>query len=136
MVLDEAQAIKNRTSLTSMACRGLVVKHRWAMSGTPIQNSVEELYPYFKFLHVRHTGTFEVLKENPDSGVANECLHSFLRQFVIQRTLADRLFGAPLISLPRNNQRTIFLEFNDVERGIYEIIRHRYVKRSSKNEES
>ena len=132
VVLDEAQAIKNHMSLTSIACRGLVAEHRWAISGTPIQNSVEELYPYFKFLHVRHTGSFAVFKENfcdPESGVGNERLHSFLRQFLIRRTHRDRLFGAPLITLPRNNQRTILLEFNDVERTIYEIIRHRCVKR-------
>jgi len=45
------------------------------------------------------------------------------------RTHADRLFGAPLISLPKNNEKTISLEFNEVERAIYEIIRKRYIKR-------
>ena len=43
VVLDEAQAIKNHLSKTSIACRGLTTKCRWAMSGTPIQNSVEEV---------------------------------------------------------------------------------------------
>lgn len=46
VVLDEAQAIKNRISQTSIACRGLVTKCRWAMSGTPIQNSVDEVSIY------------------------------------------------------------------------------------------
>lgn len=41
VVLDEAQAIKGRLSRTSMACRALSARHRWAISGTPIQNSVE-----------------------------------------------------------------------------------------------
>lgn len=50
IVLDEAQAIKNRKSATSIACHKLAGTHRWALSGTPIQNSVEELYPYFRFL--------------------------------------------------------------------------------------
>lgn len=53
IVLDEAQAIKNRASQTSLACRFLNGKHRWAMSGTPIQNGIGELYPYFRFLKVR-----------------------------------------------------------------------------------
>lgn len=41
VVLDEAQAIKGRYSRTSIACRALSARHRWALSGTPIQNSVE-----------------------------------------------------------------------------------------------
>lgn len=43
VVLDEAHAIKNHLSQTSVACRGLVTTRRWAMTGTPIQNSVEEV---------------------------------------------------------------------------------------------
>lgn len=38
VVLDEAQIIKNHTSQTSIACRALMARHRWALSGTPIQN--------------------------------------------------------------------------------------------------
>jgi SNF2 family DNA or RNA helicase len=43
VILDDAQQIKNRLTYTSKACRGLVAKHRWAMSSTPIQNSVQEV---------------------------------------------------------------------------------------------
>jgi hypothetical protein len=43
VVLDEAQAIQNCTTHTSTACRGLVSKHRWAISGNPIQSSAEEV---------------------------------------------------------------------------------------------
>lgn len=64
VVLDEAQAIKNYKSRTSIACRGLMAEKRWAMSGTPIQNSISELYPYFKFLRVPHTGTYRIFQQN------------------------------------------------------------------------
>lgn len=64
IVLDEAQAIKNYKSRTSIACRGLMAEKRWAMSGTPIQNSISELYPYFKFLRVPHTGTYRIFQQN------------------------------------------------------------------------
>lgn len=52
IVLDEAQAIKNRRSTTSLACRWLQGKCRWALTGTPMPNRTDELYAYFRFLRV------------------------------------------------------------------------------------
>ena len=100
---------------------------------SPIQNRIEELFPYFDFLRARHTGNYEVFKENfcskEDSRICNERLHSFLRKFMIRRTHSDTLFGAPLIIFPRNHQHTVLLEFSRVERAIYEIVRARFIKR-------
>jgi hypothetical protein len=48
VVLDEAQSIKNSRTLAAAACWALVARHRWCLSGTPIQNSVEDVYSYFK----------------------------------------------------------------------------------------
>ena len=138
IVLDEAQAIKNHMSQISVACRGLMGKHRWAISGTPIQNRVEEFFPFFKFLRVPHTGTFEVFKENfaePDSNDATDRLHSFLKRFMIRRTHRDTLFGSALVEMPKNTQRTVVLEFNEVERAIYEAVRTRYIQKINRSVE-
>ena len=43
IVLDEAHFIKNRHSLTSRACCGMRADRRWVLSGTPIQNRLEDL---------------------------------------------------------------------------------------------
>lgn len=82
IVLDEAQAIKTYNSQISIACRGLIGKHRWALTGTPIQNTADELYPYFKFLRIKHTGSLEVFKHNfgIDSEESQGRLHSMLKQ--------------------------------------------------------
>lgn len=131
IVLDEAQVIKNHLSQISIACRGLMGKHRWAISGTPIQNRVEEFFPFFKFLHVPFTGTMEVFKENfadSENDDSNHRLHSFLKQFMIRRTHRDTLFGSALVKMPENTQRTIVVEFNSVERAIYEAVRKRYIQ--------
>ncbi|MCJ1383851.1 hypothetical protein MMC17_006965 [Xylographa soralifera] len=124
VILDEAQVIKNHKSQTSKACRGLLANHRWAVTGTPIQNSPCELFPYWKFLRVRHTGSYEVFCENfcdKSNDMGDERLHSFLRRFMIRRVYTDTLFGAPLVKLPANHERTISIEFSPVERAIYEI---------------
>jgi SNF2 family DNA or RNA helicase len=89
IVLDEAQAIKNHVARTSIACRALLAKHRWALSGTPILNGLIELYPYFKFLNVPHTGSFKIFKNNytDTSNPENaERLLLRLNQFMIRRT--------------------------------------------------
>ncbi|KAF2838673.1 hypothetical protein M501DRAFT_1016765 [Patellaria atrata CBS 101060] len=132
VVLDEAQAIKNYKSHTSIACRGLIAKRRWALSGTPIMNTIEELYPYFKFLQVPYTGSVTVFKENycgdGDMDKASRLL-ARLSQFMIRRTHRDQLFGAPILKLPRATPVTIQCELNTVERAIYDIVLKRMINR-------
>jgi len=45
VILDEAQCIKNRNTLTSKAAAQLQSQYRLCMTGTPMQNSVEDLFP-------------------------------------------------------------------------------------------
>jgi hypothetical protein len=49
IVLDEAQSIKNSRTLAANAAWGLVAQHRWCLSGTPIQNSLDDLFSYFRY---------------------------------------------------------------------------------------
>jgi SNF2 family DNA or RNA helicase len=132
IVLDEAQAIKNHSGRTSIACRALMGEHKWALSGTPILNSLTELYPYFKFLEVPHTGSFKIFKHNycdSDNAENTDRLLVRLSQFMIRRTHADKMFGAPILKLPQANQSTYWCNFNPVERCIYEIVEKRFVDR-------
>ncbi|CAN6990904.1 unnamed protein product, partial [Brassica rapa subsp. trilocularis] len=48
VVLDEAQTIKNHRTQVARACRILRAKRRWCLSGAPIQNTVDDLYSYFR----------------------------------------------------------------------------------------
>ncbi|OCL08694.1 hypothetical protein AOQ84DRAFT_35896 [Glonium stellatum] len=132
VVLDEAQTIKNHLGRTSIACRGLMAKHRWALSGTPILNTLTELYPYFKFLRVPHTGSFRIFKSNycstgdPDKSAR---LLIQLNQFMIRRTHKDVMFGGPILKLPKATPITHWCEFNEIERIIYDIVRRRFVEK-------
>lgn len=129
VVLDEAQAIKNYQGRISIACRALMASHKWALSGTPILNSLTELYPYFKFLNVPHTGSYKIFKENycgNGQGPNAERLLVRLSQFMIRRTHADRMFNAPILKLPQATQITYWCEFNFVERSIYNIVHQRF----------
>lgn len=132
IVLDECQAIKNHRGQTSMACRAIDSKHHWAISGTPVQNTVREFYPYFKFLREPHTGSYKIFKENfcsPGDPEGSEKLAVFLRKLMIRRTHLDTLFNARLLDLPTPEEHTVWLEFDSVERQIYEIIKKRFIQR-------
>jgi SNF2 family DNA or RNA helicase len=54
VIIDEAHNIKNRKAQSSLACAELMAHHRLCLTGTPMMNSVEELYPLLRFLRVKH----------------------------------------------------------------------------------
>ena len=132
VILDEAAAIKNRMSDTSIACRNLMARYRWAMSGTPIQNSVDELYPYFAFLRVKHTGTFDIFVKNfldNGSDIAKERLDAILKTIMLRRTHVDKMFNLPILKLPKASQRTTEVHFSALERSVYDIVNRRFIAR-------
>lgn len=132
VVLDEAQAIKNATSQCSIGCRGLTATHRWAISGTPVQNSLTEFYPYFKFLRVAFTGNSKIFRRNfctTTDPRGTERLNILLSKFMIRRTHNDTLLGAKLLVLPKPSKRTMRCHFSEIEREIYTVVRTRFVLR-------
>ncbi|KAK5732662.1 hypothetical protein LTR17_010343 [Elasticomyces elasticus] len=132
VVLDEAQAIKNHKSHTSNACRGLDSEHNWAITGTPVQNTIAEFYPYLKFIKEPTTGSYRIFKQNcctPSDPEGIERLQVYLEKCMVRRTHGDTLFNARLLDLPPPKEHTVWLEFNGVERQIYEIIKKRFIER-------
>ena len=110
-------------------------RHRWAVTASPIPNSVDEFYPYFKFLQVKETGNFKTFKSNfcdPDNKACVKRLHAILQQWMIRRLKSDTLLGAPIIKLPPNHQTTLTIDFNAVERAIYDKVEKRYVQTINK----
>ncbi|KAL0328845.1 UNVERIFIED_CONTAM: Helicase-like transcription factor CHR28 [Sesamum calycinum] len=63
VVLDEAQSIKNHRTQVARACWGLRAKRRWCLSGTPIQNAIDDLYSYFRFLRHEPYAVFRTFCE-------------------------------------------------------------------------
>jgi hypothetical protein len=53
VIIDEAQMIKNKSTQVSRASNEIMAHHRLCMSGTPMMNSVDELYPLIRFLRIK-----------------------------------------------------------------------------------
>ncbi|KAK5995067.1 putative ATP-dependent helicase [Cladobotryum mycophilum] len=93
VVLDEAHTIKNRNAKATKACCALRSEYRWCLSGTPMQNNLDELQSLVKFLRIKPYDDIREWKEQiekPMKGgkghIAIHRLHTLLRCFMKRRT--------------------------------------------------
>jgi len=126
VVLDEAQAIKNSGSESAKAVRLLNGRHRIAMSGTPVENHLGELWSLFDFLNPGLLGSASVLKlsggagRNPDEETRG-LLAQALRPFILRRT-KDQVAR----ELPPRTEQTIYCELEPPQRKLYNELRQHY----------
>ncbi|KAL8120583.1 helicase-like transcription factor CHR28 isoform X2 [Apium graveolens] len=125
VILDEAQTIKNHRTQVARACAGFKAKSRWCLSGTPIQNTIDDLFSYFRFLkydpYTTHKSFCTTLK-NPisrDSVQGYKKLYAVLRAVMLRRTKGTYIDGEPIIRLPRKTINLIPSEFCKEERDFY-----------------
>jgi SNF2 family DNA or RNA helicase len=126
VVLDEAQAIKNASTASAKAVRLLRGKHRMAMSGTPVENHLGELWSLFEFLNPGMLGEAKVLKmagglaRNP-SPEARQLLGHALRPFILRRTKQQ-----VARELPAKTEQTIYCELEGPQRKQYDELKKHY----------
>jgi superfamily II DNA or RNA helicase len=126
VILDEAQAIKNADSQAAKAARLLKGRHRLAMSGTPIENHLGELWSIFEFLNPGMLGTASVFKKYATgASAADEASRSLLaralRPFILRRTKAE-----VVQDLPEKFEQTLFCDLEPEQRKLYESLKAHY----------
>ena len=129
LVLDEAQVIKNPVSITARAARLLQGRRKLALSGTPIENHLGELWSLFEFLNPGLLGGVSVFRrtiKTPESleEEARKILGRFLRPFILRRTKEQ---VAP--ELPAKVEQTLFCELLPAERRRYVELQEYYRRR-------
>ncbi|HUB79188.1 MAG TPA: DEAD/DEAH box helicase [Bryobacteraceae bacterium] len=126
VVLDEAQAVKNASTASAKAVRLLRGAHRLALSGTPVENHLGELWSLFEFLNPGMLGEARALEmaggmaHNP-SPEARQLLAHALRPFILRRTKQQ-----VARELPEKTEQTIFCELEGPQRKHYEELRRHY----------
>jgi superfamily II DNA or RNA helicase len=126
IVLDEAQAIKNAGTASAKAARLLRGGHRLALSGTPVENHLGELWSLFEFLNPGMLGAASVFKlagvaaRNPDDETRH-LLALALRPFILRRT-KDQVAR----ELPSKTEQTVYCEMESVQRRLYDELRQHY----------
>ncbi|MEM6793902.1 MAG: SNF2-related protein, partial [Acidobacteriota bacterium] len=119
VVLDEAQAIKNSGSQTAKACRLVQGDHRLALTGTPVENHLGELWSLFEFLNPGMLGSLPATSsiagkaQLPAESV--EILAQAIRPLILRRTKSQ-----VLQDLPTKTEQTLYCELSEKERGRYE----------------
>ncbi len=125
-IIDEAQAVKNSNTAGAKAVRLLRARHRLALSGTPVENHLGELWSLFDFLNPGMLGTSSsfarhgvaAARRDPD---ALDVLARGVRPFILRRTKAQ---VAP--ELPPRSELTIRCELQGAQRELYDELRDHY----------
>ncbi len=122
-ILDEAQAIKNAGTQSAKAARLLRANHRLALSGTPIENHLGELWSLFDFLNPGMLGrslAFEKRSSRPDEA-GRALLARAIAPFVLRRTKEQVLHD-----LPKKSQQTLFCDLDTKQRRLYNELKRFY----------
>jgi hypothetical protein len=125
-ILDEAQAIKNAGSQSAKAARLLRGDHRLALSGTPVENHLGELWSLFEFLNPGMLGAASVFRlgegdlRKPDEE-GRKLLARVLRPFLLRRTKEQ-----VAKDLPEKTEQTLYCDLEPAQRKLYDELREHY----------
>ena len=124
VALDEAQHIKNRQTQNAQAVKAVRAKHRLVLTGTPMENSVLDLWSIFDFLMPGYLGTAKDFRERYELPIAKDKnaeaqtrLARRLRPFMLRRLKRD-----VAADLPAKLEQVSFCELTPDQRGVYQQV--------------
>lgn len=121
VVLDEAQYIKNHATKTTRAVKRLAAPLRFALTGTPVENRLSELWSIFDFLMPGFLGSYERFRERYELGIIGEDgeaaarLRALIEPFVLRRRKAE-----VLIDLPAKFENIRYVPLSREQRRLYD----------------
>jgi hypothetical protein len=127
VVLDEAQMIKNASSQTAECARAIPADFRLALSGTPLENHLGELWSYFEFIMPGFFGPNKyfvdryIKKFDQPGGAVREELRKRVAPFILRR-----LKQTVAADLPPKTEMVMTCEFGDAQKNAYQMIRAAY----------
>jgi SNF2 family DNA or RNA helicase len=124
VILDEAQNIKNPEARQSQSIRKLQAKNRIALTGTPLENRLTELWSILDFLNPGYLGSkaffqkrFAVPIEKYGDTASLQTLRSLAQPFILRRTKTDRTI---IQDLPEKQEMTVFCPLTPEQAALYE----------------
>ena len=124
VVLDEAQHIKNRQTQNAQAVKSVRARHRLVLTGTPVENSVLDLWSIFDFLMPGYLGAEEDFRQRCEIPImrdrnaeAQARLARRLRPFILRRLKRE-----VAADLPEKIEQVSFCELNTEQRAVYQQV--------------
>lgn len=117
IIIDEAQAIKNRQTKKYQAVSQLHSLHRIILTGTPIENSIDELWSHLMILNPAIQGLYRRLQTMGLPSIAEAYIAlsaKLLKPFILRREKSQ-----VLTDLPERTEKTVYVELSETERNIY-----------------
>jgi SNF2 family DNA or RNA helicase len=128
VIIDEAQVIKNRSTQTARAIFSLQAQFRWSLSGTPMQNGVEELFSQLCYLRIRpyhdwlkfHSTFVNGFKGPHSRQGAMKKFQTLLKAILLRRTKQSKIDGVEILKgLPGKEINIVHAEFDEEQLDFY-----------------
>jgi SNF2 family DNA or RNA helicase len=126
VILDEAQNVKNAATRAAQAARALPARWRAALTGTPVENRLADLWSIFQFLNPGYLGSAEQFRkrfaapiERGGDPAAAARLRQLVGPFILRRLKTDR---AIIQDLPAKNEMKVYCTLTREQATLYEAI--------------
>ncbi|XP_064313817.1 helicase-like transcription factor isoform X2 [Phalacrocorax carbo] len=129
IVLDEGHTIRNPNAQQTKAALNLEGHRRWVLTGTPIQNSVKDLWSLISFLNLKpftdrewwHRTIQRPVMMGAAGGLGR--LQSLIRSITLRRTKTTKVKGKPILELPERKVLIQHVTLTEEERQIYQSVK-------------
>ncbi|BBM85489.1 DEAD/DEAH box helicase [Candidatus Uabimicrobium amorphum] len=135
VILDEAQSIKNIYAKRTQAALKLQSKFRMITTGTPVENSLHELWTLFHFINPGLLGSLQTFKnkfivpiELHKCENATQRLKNMVAPFILRRTK-----NQVLKDLPEKIEKVMYIDMSHEENNFYEALRQKSIERFTKS---
>ncbi|KAI0669018.1 SNF2 family N-terminal domain-containing protein [Trametes maxima] len=131
VILDEAQFIRNRGTRASKAVAMLRSKYRWCLTGTPITNTLADIYGFLRFGRFRPWNDWNDFNayiakvQLEDAPLAGARAQEVLKPIMLRRTKNATVEGEPILQLPPKDVEIVFMDFSEDERQLYDSFEKR-----------
>ncbi|CAK5270957.1 unnamed protein product [Mycena citricolor] len=138
VIADEAQYIRNRSTKASISLAYVRAKYRWMLTGTPVTNTLADLYGLLRFGQFRpwnewnDFNTHVARVQLEDAALAGQRAQVILKPILLRRTKNSTLEGQPILDLKAKDIEIVRLKFTDAEREIYNCFEARTKVRVNK----